>query len=55
MLLFSELLFLSHLATAVLLTEPCVCVCSTNAPEFEVTSLHSRAKLNAGAFPGDGS
>lgn len=55
MLLFSEVLFLCHLTTAVLLSKPCVCVCITNALEFEATNLHSRAKVNAGAFPEDGS
>lgn len=51
---FSEVLFLSHLAAPVLLSKPCVCVCTTKAPEFEATNMHTGVKINAGAFPEDG-
>ena len=59
MLLFSEVLFHSHLTTTVLLSFVYIanhaCVCTTDAPEFELISLHNGAKLTAGAFPQDGS
>lgn len=54
-LLVAEVLFLSHLTAPVLLRIPCVCACTTNAPDFEATNVHGRAKLNAGVFPEDGS
>lgn len=56
MLLFSKVLFRSRLTTTVLLS--CVCVadhtyvCTTDAPGFELISLHNGARLTAGALPG---
>lgn len=59
MLLFSKVLFCSHLTTTVLLSfvyiENHACVWNTDAPRFELISLYNRAKPTTGAFSWDDS